>query len=151
MPVKITKKPNFGGLGAQKISKAQKEFRKAAADHVSTIDINTSHGRRFDGTSLPNYKPSTVKSYEARGLETGFMDLRLTGNMMQSLQHKVTSSGNSMFIKIFFAATASFSRGASKRTSAIDKARVNQRRFNFFGISDEQKQEIVKRIKERIK
>lgn len=126
------------------------DFKKSVQDNLKTnlergmaqaatqIVTRTSKGFDVTGKEFQRY----TKRYEKFKTDKGRNarpDLTFTGRMLAAIQTRVEKVGSSLIGRIFF----------SSSREAV-KASGNQKRRNFFGLSEEQKQKIVQELRRGI-
>lgn len=135
MAIEVEVKIDIGRIARDNFDAIEQELGKAIQDAASEIDQRTASGQDVDGQSFAPYAPSTVKSREKAGRRTDYVDLTFTGRMLASITHAVKRVGDGFEGTIFFGSAAE-----------ATKARFNQERRNFFGLSDEQIAKIRARL-----
>lgn len=127
----------------RKLEAAERQAEREAVEHVALIKANVDRGKGYDGSSLKPYSDS-YQAYRARkGMQASPPNLRVTGNMMQSLTSSSKREGSAFVSEIFFSGG-----GSGGGPSAAAKARyVTDAGFKFFGYSEQQRVGIVNRIR----
>lgn len=107
------------------------------------IKERTLEGRDVSGNAFTPYSDAYKAYREIHGRPTAWVDLFFTGSMQGSMTHEV--DGNSGEVKVFFMNTQDKS-GASNPEKAFY---LNEER-NFFGVSEEEIEEIRDIVQEYI-
>lgn len=110
-------------------------FEQAISDEATRIVVRTQRGLDVDGNPFPEYSKQYAKVRRNAGRRTSPVDLTFTGQMLNSIQTRVTRALGKITGEIFFSSA-----------SEAAKARGNQKLRSFFGLSDEQ----VERIKDKM-
>jgi hypothetical protein len=92
-------------------------------------------GLGVDNKKMPAYSQKYSEWKKNKGRKTGYRDLTFSGNMFKSLTSEQYQSGARMFFN---------------SSAETNKARGNQNRFKFFGISDREINIIKREIKKLI-
>lgn len=140
------------GLVEDKIDRGVTALEQALSDHKNTIYTNALSGQDYKGDGLAPYS----KKYAAKRIanrRSGSVDLTITGNMLGSMDYKVTESGDSVIGEIYFRPVSSTAPKAfgGQSASAPEKAKNVSRKRPFFGISPAQVEEMQDKINEAMK
>lgn len=121
----------------EKLDKMTAKLEQAISDEATRIVMRTRKGLDVDGASFIPYTPKYAEYKKNKGRKTSPVDLTFSGNMLASIQTKVEKTLQGATGTIFFG-------------SALEaaKARGNQERRKFFGLSDEQVARIKKKLTE---
>lgn len=133
--IEVDVKIDIGRIARDNFDAIERELKLTMQDAATEIDVRSSSGQDVNGQSFAPYAPSTVKSREKAKRQTGYVDLTMTGRMWVALTSTAKRIGESFQGEIFFSTA-----------EAAQKARFNQERRNFFGLSDEQIAKIRARL-----
>jgi integrase len=136
MPIEIKNADVVIKTLEQSLEKIEARFEQAVSDEATRIVLRTQQGKDVDGNSFAEYTEGYAKYRSKRGRKVSPPDLTFTGNMLASIQTTFQKTADAIIGTIFF----------SSAREAL-KARGNQEKRRFFGLSDEQ----VKRITDKMK
>lgn len=121
----------------EKLDKMTAKLEAALSDEATRIVLRTRKGLDVDGAPFAPYTEKYAAFKKSKGRKDNPVDLTFTGNMLASIQTKVEKTREGATGTIFF---------GSAREAV--KARGNQERRKFFGLSDEQVARIRKKLTE---
>lgn len=135
MPIEIKNADVIIKLTEERLKAINQEFEQVIADEATRIVLRTQSGVDVNGQPFEPYTEDYAKFRTKKGRSTT-PNLLFTGNMQNAIESKVEKTGDSVVGTIFF----------NSAQEAV-KAQGNQKKRQFFGLSDEQ----VKRITEKLK
>lgn len=136
MPIEIKNAEVLIRLPEERLKAIDQRFEQVLADEATQIVLRTRRGVDVDGTPFASYTEAYAKKRGDSGRRTSPVDLTFTGNMLNSISTKIVRTLETVIGTIFFNST----------TEGL-KARGNQEKRRFFGLSEEQ----VKRITEKLR
>ena len=131
---------NAKRIGEAIIQKLEKKLETAMAEAVTQIDTRTASGRKIDGGSFEKYSDAYAE-FKTKAGRNARPDLTFTGQMLAAMQSKVERIATGFLGRIFFQG------GRTGSTASNDQiAGYNQKTRPFFGLSDTQKKQILKKL-----
>jgi phage gpG-like protein len=124
-------------LVTDRIDAIEKAFEPILQDETTRMVQRIQSGKDVDGNPFTPYTPEYEKFKSAKGRKTSPVDLTFTGNMLNAITSKVEKFADKIVGTIFF---------NSAREAA--KARGNQDKRPFFGLSEEQVQRITEKLRD---
>lgn len=123
-------------LPEERLKAIDQRFEQALADEATQIVLRTQRGVDADGNTFTPYSEAYAKKRGDSGRQVSPPNLMYTGNMLASIATKVTRTLETVLGTIFF-----------NSTREALKARGNQEKRRFFGLSEEQ----VKRLTDKLR
>lgn len=123
-------------LSKERLDKIEHEFEQVLADEATRMVLRTRQGKDVDGNSFAPYTPQYAKFRAKRGRRSTPVDLTFAGNMLAAITTKFERTRDKIVGRIFF-------NSAREAT----KARGNQEKRPFFGLSDEQVKRVIEKLK----
>jgi hypothetical protein len=136
MPIEIKNAEVLIKLPEERLKAIDQNFEQALSDEATQIVLRTRRGVDADGSPFAPYTEAYAKRRSDKGRRTSPVDLTFTGNMLNAITVKVVRTLETIVGTIFFNST----------TEAL-KARGNQEKRRFFGLSEEQ----VKRLTDKLR
>lgn len=109
-------------------------FKKVAVRMEYFVRDRTAKGQGPNGP-LPPYKPSYIKRRKAAGLQTAFMDLKFTGEMLGGITQSIRKNGAVLYFK---------------GDKAREKAFWIQAKTGFFNLNETEQAEIAAIIEDSL-
>src|ERR1700752_5174468 len=134
MPIEVKNAEVIVRAVKERIDRMRERLGPALADEAARIVVRTQRGQDVDGNSFAPYSKQYAKHRARKGRNTTPVDLTFTGNMLSAISTEGAEEGGATVGKLSF----------NSAREAV-KARGNQEKRPFFGLSDEQ----VERIKRR--
>lgn len=135
MGIRIKQMPNFSRMKAEIQQQIIREMERVAVDNKEEVVTRTGRGLDYDGKPFARYSAKYARFKSDKGRNVSRPDLRLSGRMLQSIQHKVLIQGKKIVARIF----------PISNFEAL-KIRGNMRTREFFAISEKQKKDFRDRI-----
>ena len=123
-------------LAEARIKAVEGEFERAIQDEATRMVLRTRSGTDVNGQAFAPYSKTYAKRREKAGRNTSPVDLTVTGKMLAAVQAKVEKLAGKVVGTIFVNSAA----------EAV-KAAGNQRTRPWFGLSDEQVNRLINRLR----
>lgn len=119
----------------ERIDRMRSRLPQVLADEAARIVTRTRKGVDVDGNPFADYTPRYAKSRRRKGRKVSPVDLTFSGDMLNAITTEVREEPGKTVGTIFF-----------NSAREAGKARGNQEKRRFFGLSDEQVERIKKRL-----
>lgn len=100
--VKLTNLDGLSRALEKRISKMPSKLKEQLDLEANQIIARTQSGVDSSGSSFRPYRASTIRNRQEAGLQTQYVDLTFTGDMLKSIRTKVQSSGTTITGIIYF-------------------------------------------------
>lgn len=86
----------------KRLGKMPSKLKEQLDVETNQIIARTKSGVDSSGSTFKPYRPSTIRKRQQAGLQTQYVDLTFTGDMLKSIRTKVQSSGTTITGIIYF-------------------------------------------------
>lgn len=136
--------------------KLETALGRAMAQITSDIKDRTEQGRDVEGASIGRYSKEYAQIRKDAGRQTAFIDFNFTGHMLNSLAFEVNANSEGEIFLINTAAPSGAEQknaggyGGGRTATAVDKARATNEIAEWFALSDEDQEKIVKILNDEL-
>lgn len=136
MPIEVKNAEILIKLPEERLKAIDQRFEQVLSDEATQIELRTLRGVDVNGNTFAPYEPKYAKKRGDEGRRVSPPNLLVTGNMLNAITTKVVRTLETVLGTIFF-----------NSTQEALKARGNQQKRRFFGLSEEQ----VKRLTDKLR
>lgn len=138
MGIRVIKFPDLKKLNELAREKRKRVLEREMLFALTQIRADTTAGRDVDGRTFEPYSPEYADFRKKKGRQSFPPDLTFTGNMLKSIFMTVTVFPTQIIGRLFFPSDTEAS-----------KARANNKRREFFALSLDRVQKIVRALNGR--